>query len=1033
MADNSGRILVVDDNRINRMMLERALTQQGYIVATAENGRQALETLKAEPFDLVLLDILMPEMDGYETLGCIKSDDALRHLPVIMISAVDEMDSVIRCIEMGATDYLPKPFNPALLRARINASLAEKRLRDLEREYLEQVSLVADAAGAVERAAFQPGSLDGVAARGDALGQLARVFQHMAREVHLREQRLKQQLQQLHADIEEMRKASVEPLYVYMPMDRRQALLRGEHLPDRATGAALFADISGFTPLTAALAQELGLQRGAEELTRLLNEVYGVLIAEVHRYGSSVIGFSGDAITCWLDGDDGLRAAACGLAMQAAMAPFASVQTPAGTAVSLAIKVAAVAGPVRRFLVGNPAIQTIEVIAGRTLDLLALAEHQANRGEVLVHAGVMELARGQIMAAEWRVDAETGERFCVVDGLLERVPTRPWPEMPPSCLADSQCRPWLLPAVYRRMSGGSKQFLAELRPAVALFVSFRGIDYDADDGAGTKLDTVVRWAQEVIDRREGILLQLTIGDKGSYLYAAFGAPIAHDDDEVRAVQAALELQAPPPELYFINGIQIGLARGRMRTGAYGSTTQRTYGVLGDKTNLAARLMQAALPGGSAGDGILCDEAVFQGAASRLDFQPLPPIRVKGKTEPIPVFRPIGEAGPTAAAKPPSAIRARIDRLAPEEQLAVKVASVIGLTFSPEMLQGILPAGSDRPNLEPVLEALVKTGLIVRPAGEGAFHSSSAPTLAFSDPGVQQAAYDSMLFAQRRQLHHLAAQWTEHAYSENLAPHYAALAFHWRRAEEPARAVDYLEKAGQQALLAGSLEEAERLLQESLALNAQSAVLSEAFYDRRPPDYAGATAWALTRLETRLSPDLTYHNLWHTQEDVLPAVRRLAADMGVGEDETRLLEIAAAYHDVGYTVQRQEHERMATEIVTQVLPDYHFSPSQIATVQGLIMATLLPQSPRTPLEAILADADLDVMGREDYLARNQALRDELETAGSSLSDERWYRSQLQVLEGHRYFTAAARSRRTEGKAKNIEAVRRLLARITGESA
>ena len=271
MPDSTGRMLIVDDNRLNRMMLERALAQQGYAVATAENGRKALEILSAEPFDVVLLDILMPELDGYETLARIKQHPVLRHLPVIMISAVDEMDSVVRCIEMGATDYLPKPFNPALLRARINTSLAEKRLRDLEREYLEQVGYVADAAAAVEKATFDPDSLDRVAARGDALGQLARVFRRMAREVHLREQRLKQQLQQLHADMEEMRKALAEPLSVYLPMDRRQALVRGETLPDRATGAALTADISGFTPLASALAQELGLQRGAEELTRLLN------------------------------------------------------------------------------------------------------------------------------------------------------------------------------------------------------------------------------------------------------------------------------------------------------------------------------------------------------------------------------------------------------------------------------------------------------------------------------------------------------------------------------------------------------------------------------------------------------------------------------------------------------------------------------------------------------------------------------------------------------------------------------------------
>jgi DNA-binding response OmpR family regulator len=160
-----------------------------------------------EVFDVVLLDILMPEMDGYETLSQIKADPNLRHIPVIMITAVDEMDSVLRCIEMGATDYLPKPFNAALLHARINASLAGKRLRDLELEYLEQVGYVMDAAAAVEAGTFEPGKLDSVVRREDALGQLARTFQKMAREVRLREERLRQQVQELRIEIDEARQA----------------------------------------------------------------------------------------------------------------------------------------------------------------------------------------------------------------------------------------------------------------------------------------------------------------------------------------------------------------------------------------------------------------------------------------------------------------------------------------------------------------------------------------------------------------------------------------------------------------------------------------------------------------------------------------------------------------------------------------------------------------------------------------------------------------------------------------------------------
>jgi len=209
-SSGEGRILVVDDEMLNRTLLSINLQESGYMVEVAEDGKQALALLRspqAGPFDVVLLDILMPEMDGYQVLEQVKGDSNLRHIPVIMISAVDEMDSVIRCIETGATDYLPKPFNPALLRARLNASLAEKRLRDLELEYLEQVGHLADAAAAVETATFELQSLDGVAARRDALGQLARVFQRMAREVYVREQRLKEQVQRLRIELDERRQA----------------------------------------------------------------------------------------------------------------------------------------------------------------------------------------------------------------------------------------------------------------------------------------------------------------------------------------------------------------------------------------------------------------------------------------------------------------------------------------------------------------------------------------------------------------------------------------------------------------------------------------------------------------------------------------------------------------------------------------------------------------------------------------------------------------------------------------------------------
>jgi adenylate cyclase len=136
----SGRILVVDDNESNRDMLSRRLKNEGYDVSTVENGQHALAWLKGQPVDLILLDVMMPEMDGYEVLIQLKDDNTSRDIPVIMISALDEIESVVRCIERGAEDYLPKPFNPVLLRARIGACLEKKRLRDLEVQHARELA-----------------------------------------------------------------------------------------------------------------------------------------------------------------------------------------------------------------------------------------------------------------------------------------------------------------------------------------------------------------------------------------------------------------------------------------------------------------------------------------------------------------------------------------------------------------------------------------------------------------------------------------------------------------------------------------------------------------------------------------------------------------------------------------------------------------------------------------------------------------------------------------------------------------------------
>jgi class 3 adenylate cyclase len=133
-----GTILLTDDNRVNRLLLARGLEHQGHTVVFAEHGREALELLRGRQFDLLLLDVLMPALDGYQVLAELKADPQLRDLPVIMTSALDELDSVVKCVEMGAEDYLTKPINAVLLNARINASLEKKRLRDQQRELISK-------------------------------------------------------------------------------------------------------------------------------------------------------------------------------------------------------------------------------------------------------------------------------------------------------------------------------------------------------------------------------------------------------------------------------------------------------------------------------------------------------------------------------------------------------------------------------------------------------------------------------------------------------------------------------------------------------------------------------------------------------------------------------------------------------------------------------------------------------------------------------------------------------------------------------
>lgn len=413
-------------------------------------------------------------------------------------------------------------------------------------------------------------------------------------------------------------------LHAYIPQDRLRAIANNTTLPDRTSGAALFADISGFTMLTKSLHETLGARQGAEELTKQLGKVYSALIGEIEKYGGSVIGFAGDSMLCWFNdahGSSSMRATSCAFAMQMAIKEF-----PA-----LALKVAITSGDARRFVVGDEKIQRIDALAGSTVTRTATGEHLAGKGDVLVDEVTMNTLQSSVIVKEWRKDGV--EKFAVVvqagegDGQSLGV-------------ADSQTitpvlqalRPYVHQTVYEREANNQSAFLTEFRPCAALFIRFTGINYDSDQAEG-ELDTFIREVQRIAIRYEGALMQLTIGDKGCYAYVNFGALSAHEDDSRRAVKTALELRNKS-ELQ----LQMGITQGLMRTGAYGCETRKTYGALGDDVNLAAWLMTAAKE-----NEILLSSNVHKVVKDDFTFEPHSPLPMKGKAEPLPIFAVTGES------------------------------------------------------------------------------------------------------------------------------------------------------------------------------------------------------------------------------------------------------------------------------------------------------------------------------------------------------------------------------------------------------
>jgi len=375
----------------------------------------------------------------------------------------------------------------------------------------------------------------------------------------------------------------------YLARDRLLSLCSAAPLPESTHGVALLADIANFTSLTELLHASHGPRDGAEVLISYTNQVYAQLIEQAHAHGGSVIDFAGDAILCWFDGaceTTLLRAVAAGLAMLAS-APACAAPAPAAWRQHFALKVSIAAGPARRMAPGHPKYGRLDSIAGTAINRLAGLEPLLQPGALVVDRDSLAPVRHRL-----RWDASLAH---VVTGL--RVDVAPIALTPPAPLPPHLLRQWLPAPVRRQLAhAGHPEFGCEIRRAVVVFLRFARRDYQHEADAARLLERLVRHTQEVAQRFGGHLLQLSLSDKGNYLYLVFGAPIARENAAGRAIRAALALLAPSPASAPFGILAGGIASGYARIGSYGAPQRRAYGVIGGPVNLAARLMEAARPG-----------------------------------------------------------------------------------------------------------------------------------------------------------------------------------------------------------------------------------------------------------------------------------------------------------------------------------------------------------------------------------------------------------------------------------------------------
>ncbi|HXV72761.1 MAG TPA: AAA family ATPase [Acidimicrobiia bacterium] len=489
----------------------------------------------------------------------------------------------------------------------------------------------------------------------------------------------------------------------YLPLDRRRELAGLGELAHLSHGAALFADISGFTRLTEELGRTLGPRRGAEELTVLLNRVFGSITAVINDEGGSIISFGGDSVTAWFHEDDGWRATAVGHRLMNTFLHLRDTET--GPARTLDIKVAVASGTALRLRVGRPTHSYMDVLAGAVNDSLVSESSLLQPGELAVSASVAAVLKGRAKVRSVPGGGRTRH-------LVEEVTDFP-PPPPPFDPADSvSADEWLHPLVRDHLQQGLGSLMGQLRDVVTMFVGFE----DGDSEDSEHFAEFVARAQEVIASFEGMVLQVLVDEKGSHLYAVFGASIAHEDEATRAVVAAQNLVGSGANP---SRVRVGIAAGTVYVGAYGGHTRMTFGVMGPSVNLAARLMQEA-PTGS----IYVSEDIARQRTQQVQFDEIGRAELRGIDQAVPIFCTRPTAARAGEARAARSIGSMIGR---SEERALLAAGLAGLqsgqggTFIVEGAAGI---GKTRLIADFVERAEMMATRVITTAGEEIDHATA---------------------------------------------------------------------------------------------------------------------------------------------------------------------------------------------------------------------------------------------------------------------------------------------------------------------